>query len=680
MPSTITDRLNGLTTSVAVKAPCRAATTAAITLSGEQTIDGVSVVSGDRVLVKNQSTATENGIYVANSGDWTRATDFDGSRDVVGGTQISVLSGTANAKTYWRVGGSDSSVAIGADSVSFEAAGLSDSAAHTFEQAGTNAKSRDMRSKGRERISDDDYDGDDEEPAQAALDYASSLTEGSRQVRDVVHLNAGNISSANPLVVPEGNRLIGSGALQASDRTGTTIVKSDDGDGVRVDGRLNGSVRYWYGELGHFGVYGTSSLTSGWGVNFADASGNAITPQDTTHVHDIVVRGMPDGGLQFPAGGLPLHVERANFLFNDGPGLFIQCAAFSQQSIHLQEISGDGNNGGLIQIDDADQYSNIRITNFKSEFRENADYADAEHQSNAIVINDASGSAYFRIDGGTHISSVPDGVNFKKPGDAIKIAAGAGVPHVEWNNVKVRVRGTDTGTDPNVLSHTSASVAIPYTVPSGKLSNFNEVWRTTVSDVRYSFGNVDTYQNRSVESPCEQIAGATPGRSLHVTAGTANEKTWLEVASGSQLSRRAVNDSGTGAQFERISRSGNTVTEEAHKRIVQILGTTHVTGDYTLHANWGDTAAVTVNGASKDTRFDISVACAGTGIGANPTITLTFKDGAFPNAPMGVVNGWNETDSSAIALKWAESTTTLTITFLGTPVTGKTYRIKGVLA
>lgn len=57
------------------KASCRAATTANITLSGNQTIDGVAVIAGDRVLVKNQSSAAENGIYVAAVSTWSRAAD-----------------------------------------------------------------------------------------------------------------------------------------------------------------------------------------------------------------------------------------------------------------------------------------------------------------------------------------------------------------------------------------------------------------------------------------------------------------------------------------------------------------------------------------------------------------------------------------------------------------------------
>jgi hypothetical protein len=59
------------------KASCVAATTADITLSGAQTIDGVSIVAGNRVLVKNQTLSQNNGLYLCASGSWTRTTDAD---------------------------------------------------------------------------------------------------------------------------------------------------------------------------------------------------------------------------------------------------------------------------------------------------------------------------------------------------------------------------------------------------------------------------------------------------------------------------------------------------------------------------------------------------------------------------------------------------------------------------
>jgi phage-related tail fiber protein len=59
------------------KQSVRVATTANISLSGVQTIDGVVLVAGDRVLVKNQTIASQNGIYAVTAGAWTRATDAD---------------------------------------------------------------------------------------------------------------------------------------------------------------------------------------------------------------------------------------------------------------------------------------------------------------------------------------------------------------------------------------------------------------------------------------------------------------------------------------------------------------------------------------------------------------------------------------------------------------------------
>jgi hypothetical protein len=59
------------------KASVRVATTANITLSGTQTIDTIAVTAGQRVLVKNQSTAADNGIYVVAAGSWARSDDTD---------------------------------------------------------------------------------------------------------------------------------------------------------------------------------------------------------------------------------------------------------------------------------------------------------------------------------------------------------------------------------------------------------------------------------------------------------------------------------------------------------------------------------------------------------------------------------------------------------------------------
>ena len=84
---------------LSTKAPVLVATTANITLSGEQTIDGFTT-SSSRVLVKNQSTASQNGIYVSASGAWTRSTDADTWNELVS-AYVFVEEGTINGDTGW---------------------------------------------------------------------------------------------------------------------------------------------------------------------------------------------------------------------------------------------------------------------------------------------------------------------------------------------------------------------------------------------------------------------------------------------------------------------------------------------------------------------------------------------------------------------------------------------------
>jgi len=82
------------------KASCVAATTANITLSGTQTIDGVALIAGDRCLVKDQTLSQNNGIYLVAAAAWTRATDMDSWAEVPGAFTF-IEQGTLYADTGW---------------------------------------------------------------------------------------------------------------------------------------------------------------------------------------------------------------------------------------------------------------------------------------------------------------------------------------------------------------------------------------------------------------------------------------------------------------------------------------------------------------------------------------------------------------------------------------------------
>ena len=95
------------------------ATTANITLSGLQTIDGGLTPADARVLVKNQLAAKENGLYVSSAGAWKRAQDADTSIEVTPGLFVSVETGTVNGDSVWQLV-TDAPIVLGTTALTFE--------------------------------------------------------------------------------------------------------------------------------------------------------------------------------------------------------------------------------------------------------------------------------------------------------------------------------------------------------------------------------------------------------------------------------------------------------------------------------------------------------------------------------------------------------------------------------
>lgn len=108
------------------KQSVRAATTANITLSGLQTIDGISVAANERVLVKNQTDKKTNGIYSAASGAWARTTDADANAEVTAGLAVMVSEGTTLGDTQWVLATNDP-ITIGTSDLDFVQIGASTS-------------------------------------------------------------------------------------------------------------------------------------------------------------------------------------------------------------------------------------------------------------------------------------------------------------------------------------------------------------------------------------------------------------------------------------------------------------------------------------------------------------------------------------------------------------------------
>ena len=110
--------VDAVKTGLDVKDSVKVATTGNITLSGTQTIDGVSVAADERVLVKDQTDASENGIYDCKSGAWARSSDFDSNTEVTSGAFTFVEQGTVNADAGFVLT-TDGSITVGTTDLAF---------------------------------------------------------------------------------------------------------------------------------------------------------------------------------------------------------------------------------------------------------------------------------------------------------------------------------------------------------------------------------------------------------------------------------------------------------------------------------------------------------------------------------------------------------------------------------
>lgn len=116
-------QLNALRNGTDWKQSVRAATTAngalATAFENGDSIDGVTLATGDRILLKNQSTGSENGVYTVNaSGAPTRATDADASAEVTAGLAVFVSEGSTNGNTKYVLT-TDDPIVLGTTALTF---------------------------------------------------------------------------------------------------------------------------------------------------------------------------------------------------------------------------------------------------------------------------------------------------------------------------------------------------------------------------------------------------------------------------------------------------------------------------------------------------------------------------------------------------------------------------------
>ena len=220
-----------------VKESVRAATTGNGTLASAfangQTLDGVTLATGDRILLKNQSTASENGVYTVNaSGAPTRATDYDTTAEVNTGAFSFVEEGTVNQSTGWTLT-TTGTITLGSTSLAytqFSGAGLI-TPGDGLDKSG-NTLSVDLKSNGGIVI----------ESTEMAIDLAASNMTGTLAIGDGGTGATTAAAACSALGVgtedsPEFTSPYASTSIELGHATDTTLTRASSGD-VNIEGNI----------------------------------------------------------------------------------------------------------------------------------------------------------------------------------------------------------------------------------------------------------------------------------------------------------------------------------------------------------------------------------------------------------------------------------------------------------
>ncbi len=165
--------------------------------------------------------------------------------------------------------------------------------------------------------------------------------------------------------------------------------------------------------------------------------------------------------------------------------------------------------------------------------------------------------------------------------------------------------------------------------------------------------------------------------------GTLTSAGALSIAGASTLTGAVSGGAGISATTTLTAGTGITATtgdivatagDAKARRLTCRQGTALSTSDFALSSGWGDTASKLLPTTSFDTRGYCRVTCGGAGIGASPTVTLTFADGAYPALP-GIVCSMYSGQNDQITIPWSVTGNSSSAVFIwgGTPTAGKLY-------
>lgn len=292
--------VDSVATGLDVKNSVRVATTENIDLTtgGLLTIDGVTLAANDRVLVKDQSTASQNGIYVVVDGTWTRATDADNSPEtgeVTGGMFTFVEEGTQYQDTGWILSSPNGSVTLDTDPLvftQFSSAGVIQAGAGMTKDGNTLNV---VGTADRITVNADDIDIASTYVGQTSITTLGTVTTGTWNA-EVIDETYGGLG-ANVAAFGVGSLFIannGGGATELAKGSNNTVLKVD------------GSGTLGYAAVDLTADVGSSVLpvaNGGLGVDLSSATGALRVDGGTISAGDIDLTADVTGILPSANGG-----------------------------------------------------------------------------------------------------------------------------------------------------------------------------------------------------------------------------------------------------------------------------------------------------------------------------------------------------------------------------------------
>lgn len=288
-----------------VKQSVRAATTANITLSGAQTVDDVVLVAGDRILVKNQDTASQNGIYIVAAGAWSRSADADSDAKVTAGMFTFVEEGSTNADSGWVLT-TNNTISLGITSLSFaQFSGAGQIVAGAGLTKSGNTIDVGTASSSRIVVNSDNIDlatvSQSDASGSAGTSFVQTVTRDS--YGRVTGVTTGNIQDATTLT--KGIANFDSGDFSVTD--GAVSIKTSGVDNSQLENSsvTLGSTNIILGST----ITAVSGLSSVSSTSFAgELTGNASTAtalQTARTINGASFDGTSNITIQFVDGGTP---------------------------------------------------------------------------------------------------------------------------------------------------------------------------------------------------------------------------------------------------------------------------------------------------------------------------------------------------------------------------------------